>query len=260
MKYKNLERLIEIFEILRGENGCVWDRAQTHETLIPNMLEEAYEAVEAIKEGRPEHIREELGDVLLQVVLHSQIAKDNKEFDIEDVAKELNEKLIHRHPHVFGDASVSSKEDVLEKWEELKKIEKKERKSQMDGIPITLPALMACQKISKRAIKVGFEWDKVETLMECVNSEFDEFFDEFKKNDKDAMEDEMGDILFAVVNLARWHNIDAEQALLRANRKFIKRFKMMEKLATKPLEDYSFEEYDKLWKSAKREILEKEQA
>lgn len=260
MKYKNLERLIEIFEILRGENGCVWDKAQTHETLIPNMLEEAYEAVEAIKEGRPEHIREELGDVLLQVVLHSQIAKDNKEFDIEDVAKELNEKLIHRHPHVFGDASVSSKEDVLEKWEELKKIEKKERKSQMDGIPITLPALMACQKISKRAIKVGFEWDKVETLMECVNSEFDEFFDEVKKNDKDAMEDEMGDILFAVVNLARWHNIDAEQALLRANRKFIKRFKMMEKLATKPLEDYSFEEYDKLWKSAKREILEKEQA
>lgn len=260
MKYKNLERLIEIFEILRGENGCVWDKAQTHETLIPNMLEEAYEAVEAIKEGRPEHIREELGDVLLQVVLHSQIAKDNKEFDIEDVAKELNEKLIHRHPHVFGDASVSSKEDVLEKWEELKKIEKKERKSQMDGIPITLPALMACQKISKRAIKVGFEWDKVETLMECVNSEFDEFFDEVKKNDKDAMEDEMGDILFAVVNLARWHNIDAEQALLRANRKFIKRFKMMESLATKPLEDYSFEEYDKLWKSAKKEILEKEQA
>lgn len=260
MKYPELERLIEIVATLRSENGCQWDREQTHQSLRPNMLEEAYEAVEAIKEGRPEHIREELGDVLLQVVLHSQIAKDNKEFDIEDVAKELNEKLIHRHPHVFGDASVSSKEDVLEKWEELKKIEKKERKSQMDGIPITLPALMACQKISKRAIKVGFEWDKVETLMECVNSEFDEFFDEVKKNDKDAMEDEMGDILFAVVNLARWHNIDAEQALLRANRKFIKRFKMMENLATKPLEDYSFEEYDKLWKSAKKEILEKEQA
>lgn len=260
MKYKNLERLIEIFEILRGENGCVWDRAQTHETLVSNMLEEAYEAVEAIKEGDVEHLREELGDVLLQVVLHSQIAKDNNEFDIEDVAKELNEKLIHRHPHVFGDASVSSKEDVLEKWDQLKKEEKKERKSQMDGIPITLPALMACQKISKRAIKVGFEWDKVETLMECVNSEFDEFFEEVKNNNKDAMEDEMGDILFAVVNLARWHNIDAEQALLRANRKFTKRFRMMEKLATKPLEEYSFEEYDKLWKSAKKEVLERGQA
>ena len=260
MKYKNLERLIEIFEILRGENGCVWDKEQTHESLVPHMLEEAYEAVEAIKEGTTEHLREELGDVLLQVVLHSQIAKENNEFDIEDVARELNEKLIHRHPHVFGDVSISDSNDVLNNWDKLKKEEKKERKSQMDGIPSTLPALMACQKISKRAIKVGFEWDKVETLMECVNSEFDEFFDEVKKNDKDAMEDEMGDILFAVVNLARWHNIDAEQALLRANRKFIKRFKMMENLATKPLEDYSFEEYDKLWKSAKKEILEKEQA
>lgn len=256
MKYKNLERLVEIIEILRSENGCVWDRAQTHETLTPNMLEEAYEAVEAIKENNPEHLREELGDVLLQVVLHSQIAKDNNEFDIEDVAKELNEKLIHRHPHVFGKTKVSSPQDVVENWEKLKNEEKTERKSQMDGIPITLPALMACQKISKRAIKVGFEWDKVETLMDCVKSEFDEFFAEVKKGDKDAMEDEMGDILFAVVNLARWHKIDAEQSLLRANKKFIKRFRMMEKLATKPLEEYSFEEYDKLWKSAKKQIKE----
>lgn len=256
MKYKNLERLVEIIEILRGENGCVWDRAQTHQTLTPNMLEEAYEAVEAIKENNPAHLREELGDVLLQVVLHSQIAKDNNEFDIEDVAKELNEKLIHRHPHVFGNVEVSSPQDVVENWDKLKQEEKKERKSQMDGIPTTLPALMACQKISKRAIKVGFEWDKVETLMDCVKSEFDEFFEEVKNNDKDAMEDEMGDILFAVVNLARWYKIDAEQALLRANRKFTNRFRMMEKLAVKPLEEYSFEEYDKLWKEAKRTIRE----
>ena len=256
MKYKNLERLVEIIEILRGENGCVWDRAQTHQTLTPNMLEEAYEAVEAIKENNPAHLREELGDVLLQVVLHSQIAKDNNEFDIEDVAKELNEKLIHRHPHVFGNAEVSSPQDVVENWDKLKQEEKKERKSQMDGIPITLPALMACQKISKRAIKVGFEWDKVETLMDCVKSEFDEFFEEVKNNDKEAMEDEMGDILFAVVNLARWYKIDAEQALLRANKKFTNRFRMMEKLAVKPLEEYSFEEYDKLWKEAKRTIRE----
>ena len=256
MKYKNLERLVEIIEILRSENGCVWDRAQTHETLRPNMLEEAYEAVEAIQEGKPEHLREELGDVLLQVVLHSQIAKDNNEFDIEDVAKELNEKLIHRHPHVFGNAEVSSPQDVVENWEKLKQEEKRERKSQMDGIPITLPALMACQKISKRAIKVGFEWDKVETLMDCVKSEYDEFFEEVKNGDKESMEDEMGDILFATVNLARWYKIDAEQALLKANQKFIKRFRMMEKLAVKPLEEYSFEEYDKLWKEAKSKIKE----
>lgn len=256
MKYKNLERLVEIIEILRSENGCVWDRAQTHKTLTPNMLEEAYEAVEAIQEGKPEHLREELGDVLLQVVLHSQIAKDNNEFDIEDVAKELNEKLIHRHPHVFGSAEVSSPQDVVDNWDKLKQEEKKERKSQMDGIPITLPALMACQKISKRAIKVGFEWDKVETLMDCIKSEYDEFFEEVKNEDKTAMEDEMGDILFATVNLARWYKIDAEQALLKANQKFIKRFRKMEELATKPLEEYSFEEYDKLWKEAKRKIKE----
>lgn len=256
MKYKNLERLVEIIEILRSENGCVWDRAQTHESLKPNMLEEAYEAVEAIQEGKPEHLREELGDVLLQVVLHSQIAKDNNEFDIEDVAKELNEKLIHRHPHVFGNTQVSCPQDVVDNWEELKKEEKKERKSQMDGIPITLPALMACQKISKRAIKVGFEWDKVENLMDCVKSEYDEFFEEVKNGDKAAMEDEMGDILFATVNLARWYKIDAEQALLKANQKFIKRFRKMEELAVKPLEEYSFEEYDKLWKSAKKHIKE----
>lgn len=256
MKYKNLERLVEIIEILRSENGCVWDRAQTHESLKPNMLEEAYEAVEAIQEGKPEHLREELGDVLLQVVLHSQIAKDNNEFDIEDVAKELNEKLIHRHPHVFGNTQVSCPQDVVDNWEELKKEEKKERKSQMDGIPITLPALMACQKISKRAIKVGFEWDKVETLMDCVKSEYDEFFEEVKNGDKAAMEDEMGDILFATVNLARWYKIDAEQALLKANQKFIKRFRKMEELAVKPLEEYSFEEYDKLWKNAKKHIKE----
>ncbi len=256
MKYKNLERLVEIIETLRGENGCVWDRAQTHQTLTPNMLEEAYEAVEAIKENNPNHLREELGDVLLQVVLHAQIAKDNNEFDIEDVAKELNEKLIHRHPHVFGNAEVNSPQDVVENWDKLKQEEKKERKSQMDGIPITLPALMACQKISKRAIKVGFEWDKVETLMDCVKSEFDEFFEEVKNNDKNSMEDEMGDILFAVVNLARWYKIDAEQALLRANKKFMNRFRVMEKLAVKPLAEYSFEEYDKLWKEAKRTIKE----
>ena len=256
MKYKQLEELIGVIETLRGKNGCVWDRAQTHESLTPNMLEEAYEAVEAIREGKPEHLREELGDVLLQVLLHSQIAREEGDYDIEAVAKELKDKLIHRHPHVFGSAHVDTPEDVVANWEILKKEEKKDRKSQMDGIPINLPALMACQKISKRAVKVGFEWDKVETLVDCIKSEYDEFFEAVKNGDKDSMEDEMGDIFFATVNLARWYKIDAEQSLLRANSKFIKRFRMMEKLATKPLEDYSFEEYDKLWKQAKKSISE----
>lgn len=254
MKYKNLEELIEVIATLRSENGCVWDRAQTHKSLIPNMVEEAYEAVEAINEEKPEHLREELGDVLLQVLLHAQIAKEEGDYDIEAVAKELKDKLIHRHPHVFGNAHVETPQDVADNWEILKKEEKKERTSQMDGIPKTFPALMACQKISKRAVKVGFEWDCVETLKDCIKSEYKEFFDAVASGDKDAMEDEMGDIFFATVNLARWYKIEAEQALLRANRKFMSRFRMMEKLAEKPLEEYSFEEYDKLWKKAKSKL------
>lgn len=254
MNYPNLEELIDVIKILRSENGCIWDRAQTHESLRPNMLEEAYEAVDAINSKDMPNLQEELGDVLLQVLLHAQIAKDNKEFDIEDVAKELKDKLIHRHPHVFGNAKVKTTDDVLKNWEDLKKEEKKDRKSQMDGIPKSLSALIAAQKISKRAIKVGFEWDKEETLLDCINSEYKEFEEAVKNNDKDSMEDEMGDIFFATVNLARWHKIDAEQALLRANKKFMTRFRKMEQIATKPLEEYTYDEFDVLWKSAKKEL------
>ncbi len=254
MKYPELERLVDIIAVLRSENGCQWDREQTHKSLRPNMLEEAYEAVDAIDDGDIPNLREELGDVLLQVVLHSQIAKDNGEFDIEDVARELSDKLIHRHPHVFGDTKVNSTKDILDNWDKLKKEEKKDRKSVLDGITKSQSALMAAQKISKKAVKVGFEWDSVESLKECIKSEYKEFEEAVQSGDKEHMEDEMGDIFFAAVNLARWYKIDAEQALLRANKKFVKRFKKMEELAVKPLEDYSYEEYDKLWKQAKLEL------
>ena len=254
MNYPNLEKLIEVIRVLRSENGCVWDRAQTHESLRPNMLEEAYEAVEAINKGDILNLREELGDVLLQVLLHSQIASESNEFNIEDVAKELKDKLIHRHPHVFGSEKADTPDEVIQNWEKLKQEEKKDRKSQMDGIPKSLPALAADQKISKRAVKVGFEGDNVETLLDCIKSEYKEFKEAVEKKDQTSMEDEMGDILFATVNLARWYKIDAEQALLKANQKFIKRFRKMEELSVKPLEEYSFEEYDKLWKSAKKEL------
>ena len=254
MKYPELERLVDIIAVLRSENGCQWDREQTHKSLRPNMLEEAYEAVDAIDDGDIPNLREELGDVLLQVVLHSQIAKDNGEFDIEDVARELSDKLIHRHPHVFGDTKVNSTKDILDNWDKLKKEEKKDRKSVLDGITKSQSALMAAQKIIKKAVKVGFEWDSVESLKECIKSEYKEFEEAVQSGDKEHMEDEMGDIFFAAVNLARWYKIDAEQALLRANKKFVKRFKKMEELAVKPLEDYSYEEYDKLWKQAKLEL------
>ena len=256
MQYKNLEELIEVVRILRSENGCPWDREQTHTSLRPNMIEEAYEAVDAIDEKDSAHLREELGDVLLQVLLHSQIASEHNEFTLDDVAKELKDKLIHRHPHVFGNAKVNSADDVVVNWDKLKQEEKTERKSQMDGISTSQSALMTAQKISKRAVKVGFEWDKRETLKECIESEFSEFNEAREENDLAHMKEEMGDIFFAVVNLARWHKLDAEQCLITANRKFMKRFRRMEEWATKPLTEYSFEEFDKLWKSAKNSSQE----
>lgn len=252
--YKNLEALIETVRTLRSENGCKWDREQTHQTLRPNMLEEAYEAVDAIDSNDMKHLREELGDVLLQVVLHAQIADDENKFNIEDVAKEINEKLIRRHPHVFGNVEVNSTQEILDNWETIKKEEKNHRTSIMDGISKSQSALMSAQKISKKAVKVGFEWDCEKTLYDCVFSEIKEFQEACNTLNQEHMEEEMGDILFAVVNLARWNKLDAEQALLKANKKFIKRFKMMEKLAVKPLEKYSFEEFDALWKEAKCEI------
>ena len=252
--YENLEKLIETVRILRSPNGCEWDRAQTHKTLKPNMLEEAYEAVDAIDSGDTENLREELGDVLLQVLLHSQIADDNGEFNLDDVAKELNEKLIHRHPHVFGNTQVNSTQDIIDNWDLLKKEEKTDRKSAMDGISKSQSALMSAQKISKRAVKQGFEWPNEKSLYECINSEFEEFKEAEQENDKEHMEEEMGDIFFAIVNLARWNKIDAEQALLKANKKFMARFRKMEELAKKPLDEYDFREYDILWKEAKKAI------
>lgn len=254
---KNLEELIDVIRVLRGENGCQWDREQTHQSLRPNMLEEAYEAVDAIDSKDMKHLKEELGDVLLQVVLHSQIASEDGAFCIDDVAQGIKEKLIRRHPHVFGDVEVSSTQEILDNWEAIKKEEKTHRTSIMDGISKSQSPLMSAQKISKKAVKVGFEWDCEKTLYDCVYSEFEEFKEACAAGDKEHMEEEMGDILFATVNLARWNKLDAEQALLTANKKFIKRFKKMEelaKIANRPLEDYSFEEFDALWKQAKAEL------
>lgn len=253
-KYKNLEELIDVVAKLRAPDGCPWDREQTHTSLRPNMLEEAYEAVDAIDENDMAHLREELGDVLLQVLLHSQIASESNEFTLDDVAKELKEKLIHRHPHVFGTAKINNADDVLKTWDKLKSEEKTERKSAMDGLSRSQAALISAQKISKKAVKTGFEWPNEESLYDCVMSEIKEFKEAEIEKDKNHMEEEMGDILFAIVNLARWNKIDAEQALLKANKKFEKRFRKMEDLATKPLNDYSFEEFDNLWKQAKKSL------
>lgn len=251
---KELSELIDVIARLRAPDGCQWDREQTHASLRPNMLEEAYEAVDAIDDNDMVHLKEELGDVLLQVLLHSQIASEEGYFTIEDVAKELKDKLIHRHPHVFGDVKVNSTKDILENWDKLKAEEKKHRKSAMDGISKAQSALMSAQKISKKAVKTGFEWPNVQSLYDCINSEYEEFKQAVTEQDREHMEEEFGDILFATVNLARWNKIDAEQALLKANKKFMTRFRKMEELAVKPLTDYSFEEYDALWNAAKKHV------
>ena len=170
-----LNELIDVVARLRAPGGCQWDREQTHKTLRPNMIEEAYEAVDAIDDGDLNHLKEELGDVLLQVVLHSQIASEEGAFTIEDVAKGLKDKLIHRHPHVFGNVKVNSTKDIIDNWDKLKAEEKSHRKSAMDGISKAQSALMSAQKISKKAVKTGFEWPDEKSLYECIFSEFEEF-------------------------------------------------------------------------------------
>ena len=243
-----VDEVIKTVKILRSPGGCPWDIEQTHSSIRRNMIEEAYEAVEAIDENNPEHIKEELGDVLLQVLLHAQMADDDNEFNIQDVAKMLNDKLIYRHPHVFGDTEVKNAAEVLVNWDKLKKKEKKDRKRTLDGLP-KLPALSLAEKISRKVVAQGFEWKKEEDVIDCAKSEIEEF-----KNAKtsDEKEDELGDILFSIVNVARWNGIDPERALARANRKFIKRFNKLEELSDKPLKELSLEEYDKLWKKAKQ--------
>ena len=243
-----LDELIKTIAILRSPQGCQWDREQTHQSIRQNMLEEAYEAAEAIDENNMEHLKEELGDVLLQVVLQSQIAKDNNEFDIQDVAKALNDKLIHRHPHVFGEVKTNDTKKILENWEKLKLEEKKDRKRTLDGIP-NLPALLKAMKISKKAVRAGFEWQNYQQLLDCFYSEIKEFQQAQSFKEK---EDEFGDILFALVNIARWNKIDPEVALSRANQKFTKRFNKLEELCNKPLNELTFDEYDKLWREAKK--------
>lgn len=245
----NLEKLIKTIKILRSPEGCEWDRMQTHKSIRQNMLEEAYEAVEAIDENNTEHLKEELGDVLLQVLLHSQIADDDNEFNIDDVAKLLNEKLIHRHPHVFGKEKTTDTKKILQNWEKLKAEEKKERKKILDGIPSTLPALLYCMKISKKAARAGFEWKNENQVLQCFLSEITEFNNAKTIKEK---EEELGDILFSLVNVARWNNIDPELALCKANKKFIKRFNKLEELTNKNISELTYEEYNDLWSKAKK--------
>jgi tetrapyrrole methylase family protein / MazG family protein len=253
---KEVDRFIDIIARLRGPNGCPWDREQTHKSLLSCLLDEAYEFYEAVDENDPEMMKEELGDLLLQVVLHAQIAAEEKRFDIEDVAAGISEKLIRRHPHVFGTTKVTSSKEVLRNWEQIKRGEKgKEyRKYLVDGVPTTLPALFRAEKIQRRVARVGFDWQNIGDVLAKVEEEFGEFREAIDSKDQDHAEEELGDILFALVNVARHRKICAEDALRRTTEKFARRFRYIEdrhKKLGKNLEDSTLEEMDKLWEESK---------
>ena len=256
---KNFSKLREIIAVLRGPNGCPWDKEQTHESLKKYLIEETYEVIEAIDSDDIDHLIEELGDVLLQVMLHAQIGEDEGYFAIEDVIEVLSEKMIRRHPHVFGDREVEDSSEVLRNWQEIKKQEKGETEaSLLDGISKSVPNLLRAYEIQKKAAKVGFDWQEITPALEKVKEELEEFENEIKTESLLNAKKEFGDILFAFVNVARFLDIHPEEALFETNEKFIRRFKFIEekvKNSTKPIEDHSLEELDRFWDEAKSKGL-----
>jgi len=250
---------VNVVRQLRAPDGCPWDREQTHESLRGYLLEEAYEVVEAINERDMQHLCDELGDVLLQVALHSQMASEAGEFDISHVVEQITRKLIRRHPHVFAGLSVAGADEVLRNWERIKASEDvgQERRSVMDGIPQSMPALMRALEVSKRAVKVGFEWERIEDLWAKLHEEIDELRHAMASDMPERVSSELGDVLFTVVNLARWMHVDPEEALRTMVERFIVRFRHMENslaAAGRQLGDVPLEELDRLWEQAKQEL------
>jgi len=245
-----VDRLSKIVAQLRSPNGCPWDREQTHQSLKPHLLEECYELIDAIDAGDDTELKEELGDLLLQVVLHSQMAAEENRFTLDDVANVVADKLVHRHPHVFGKVRLPNSEAVLNQWDKIKRAEKIERSSALDGIPKGLPALTRAQKIQGKAARIGFDWNDAVGTIEKIREELREI----ETAPESRLEEEIGDLLFAVVNFARKKNLDAEQTLNLATTKFVNRFREMEQLAKErglEIGSLNLEKMDELWESIK---------
>lgn len=254
---KEFSQLRRIIAELRGPNGCPWDKKQTHESLRKYLLEESYELIEAINEGDIDHIIEELGDVLLQVMLHGQIGEDEGYFSIDDVIEGISDKMIRRHPHVFGEEQAESVDDVMKHWQNAKKKEaKKEKDSVLDGINQALPHLMQAHELQKKAAKVGFDWPDADGAWEKVKEEILEFDKEIKEaSNEERIESEFGDVLFSLVNIARFYKVNPELAILQTNKKFIQRFSYIEervKASGMEWSQMSLEELDGYWKEAKK--------
>lgn len=260
---KNFDELVNVMTRLRAPGGCPWDREQTYESLAPYLLEEAFESFDAIQEaaeGKPEHLREELGDLLLQIIFHSQIAEERGDFTVEEVCAAITEKMILRHPHVFGDVKFDTANDVLQNWDELKKAEReitkkdeKVKNSILDDVPVAFPALIEANKLTKKAAKVGFDWKDSKQIFDKLNEETDELKAAIAGDNN--IEEEIGDLLFVVVNLARKLDVEPETALKKTNRKFRRRFGFIEqqlKNRGKGFEESDLKEMDLLWNEAKK--------
>ncbi|MCM3750054.1 nucleoside triphosphate pyrophosphohydrolase [Paenibacillus pasadenensis] len=260
LRNRSFDRLHEIVSILRSPEGCPWDREQTHQSIRKNFIEELYEALEAIDEDDPDGMREEFGDVILQVMLHSQMEEETGAFTVYDVIQELNEKLIFRHPHVFGTTDASDSGEALANWERMKAEEKQlkgrnaDRSSQLDGIPKDLPALLTAYKLQKKASKVGFDWDELQPVLEKIEEELGEVREAAAEGDREASAGELGDLLFAVVNAARFLDADPEESLARTNAKFKRRFLYVEeqlRINGKSFDQTDLQEMDRWWEEAK---------
>ncbi len=247
-------RLVALVSTLRGPDGCPWDRVQTRESVSPYLVEETYEVMDAIKAGDPENLKEELGDLLFQVLFHSDMSRERGEFDIAAVIDAIHDKMVYRHPHVFGDEVAETAEQVLENWEVIKAREpnKQDRKSVLDGVPRSLPALLRAQKISKKAARVGFDWTRVDQVWDKVHEELDELKQALADQNAAAAQDELGDVMFALVNLGRKMNLSADEALTGTIERFYGRFTHMERHAGAPLDQLDEDRWEDLWQQAKR--------
>jgi tetrapyrrole methylase family protein/MazG family protein len=253
MEEKFLE-LVNIIKKLRAPGGCPWDREQNLYSLKEYLIEETYELIDALDNKNIDNIKEELGDILLHVIFHSNIAEEEKLFDLKDVISTISEKMIRRHPHVFGDVIVKDTNDVLKNWDKIKEDEKKERVSVFDAIPTGLPPIQKSFEIQKKVSKVGFDWSNKEDCMSKVKEEFKEFNEAIKLGDKNRIEDELGDLFFSLINISRFLKVNPDYSLRKANNRFMKRFKFIEQELEnqgKELENVSLEEMEALWNKAK---------
>jgi len=255
---ESFRKLIEIVDTLMGENGCPWDNVQTRESLKPYLVEETYEVLEALDTNDPDQIKDELGDLLYQILFHSKISSKNNEFDIKDVLNNLKEKMVRRHPHVFKEGQINTPDQVIERWEEIKKEEKthSNHPSILDSVPKQLPSLLRAQKLQKKAAKEGFDWDEISDVFDKLDEEISEFKSAVLEGKGTDIQSELGDILFVLVNIAKFKKIDAEEALRSTNNKFIKRFQHIEKEVEKQgktLKETSLEDMERHWQNAKKQ-------